>query len=85
MRFSVGIFWPGTFSIASSLLKGGGTAMFAFLALAGDVGCSLGPTMTGLAADIFGGRISLGILCSIIFPVFMLLSLLFLRRTKTLD
>ena len=79
---SVGIFWPGTFSIAASVLKGGGTAMFAFLALAGDVGCSVGPTLTGFAADMFGGRISLGILTSIIFPVFMLIALMQLRKNR---
>ena len=38
--FSVGILWPGTYSDASTSIKGGGTAMFAFLALAGDVGCA---------------------------------------------
>ncbi len=80
--FSVGIFWPGTFSIASSILKTGGTAMFAFLALAGDVGCSIGPTLTGLAATVAGGRISTGILCSIIFPVFMLFALIVMSRRE---
>ena len=79
---SVGIFWPGTFSIASSILKGGGTAMFAFLALAGDVGCAIGPSLTGLAADMLGGNISSGILCSMLFPVFMLLALLGIGRIK---
>lgn len=79
---SVGIFWPGTFSIASSILKGGGTAMFAFLALAGDVGCAIGPSLTGLAADMLGGNISSGILCSMIFPVFMLLALLGIGRIR---
>ena len=80
--FSVGIFWPGTFSIASSILKTGGTAMFAFLALAGDVGCSIGPTLTGLAATVAGGRISTGILWSIISPVFMLFALIVMSRRE---
>ena len=78
--FSVGIFWPGTFSIAAGVLPGGGTAMFAFLALAGDVGCSVGPSLAGFVADATGGRISMGILAAIIFPVFMLVSLMVLRR-----
>ena len=79
---SVGIFWPGTFSIAASLLKGGGTAMFAFLALAGDAGCSIGPTLTGFAAEMFGGRLSSGILSSIIFPLFMLIALSVMRKSR---
>ena len=78
--FSVGIFWPGTFSIAAGVLPGGGTAMFAFLALAGDVGCSVGPSLAGFVADATGGRINMGILAAIIFPVFMLVSLMVLRR-----
>ena len=80
--FSVGIFWPGTFSIAAGVLPGGGTAMFAFLALAGDVGCSVGPTVTGFAADIFDKSISSGILISIVFPVFMFISLQIMRKTE---
>ena len=81
--FSVGIFWPGTFSIAAGVLPGGGTAMFAFLALAGDVGCSVGPSLAGFVADATGGRISMGILAAIIFPVFMLVSLMVLRRSDS--
>lgn len=80
--FSVGIFWPGTFSIAAKLLPSGGTAMFAFLALAGDVGCSVGPTLTGFAADLLGGSISSGILISIVFPVFMFISLRIMKRNE---
>ncbi len=80
--FSVGIFWPGTFSIAAKLLPSGGTAMFAFLALAGDVGCSVGPTVTGFAADIFDKSISSGILISIVFPVFMFISLQIMRKNE---
>ena len=80
--FSVGIFWPGTFSIAAKLLPSGGTAMFAFLALAGDVGCSAGPTLTGFAADLLGGSISSGILISIVFPVFMFISLQIMKRNE---
>lgn len=81
--FSVGIFWPGTFSIAAGILPGGGTAMFAFLAFAGDVGCSVGPSLAGFVADATGGRISMGILAAIIFPVFMLVSLMVLRRSDS--
>ena len=81
--FSVGMLWPGTFSIASGLLPSGGTAMFAFLALAGDIGCSIGPTLTGFAADLCGGSIASGILVSIIFPVTMLISLMIMGKRKS--
>ena len=50
---SVGIMWPGTFSKAAAALPGGGTAMFAFMALAGDLGCSGGPTLVGTVSGIF--------------------------------
>lgn len=73
--FSVGILWPGTFSKASASIKGGGTAMFAMLALAGDVGCSGGPTLAGLVSGACGNNLHMGILAAIVFPVLMLTSL----------
>lgn len=71
--FSVGILWPGTFSMASASLPTGGTAMFALLALAGDLGCSAGPTLVGAAAEVFGGDLKRGLLCAIVFPVLLVL------------
>lgn len=71
--FSVGILWPGTFSMASAALPTGGTAMFALLALAGDLGCSAGPTLVGTAAEAFGGDLKQGLLCAIVFPVLLVL------------
>ena len=79
--FSVGILWPGTFSKASASIKGGGTAMFAMLALAGDVGCSGGPTLAGLVSGACGNNLHMGILAAIVFPVLMLTSL-FLTEKK---
>lgn len=76
--FSVGIFWPGTFSTAVPALPGGGTAMFALLALAGDLGCTTGPTVVGLAAGAAGGRLAAGLGMGMIFPVLMLLCILLL-------
>lgn len=73
--FSVGLFWPGTFSIAAGSMKAGGTALFAFLALAGDIGCSGGPTVVGLVANAFGGELKTGLLAAIVFPVVMLIGL----------
>ncbi len=73
--FSVGVLWPGTFSIAAAALRGGGTALFAFLALAGDLGCSLGPTFAGLVASRMGNDLKLGILSAVIFPLLLLVGL----------
>ena len=71
--FSVGIFWPGTFSTAMRALPGGGTAMFALLALAGDLGCSSGPTVVGLVSGAMGGSLKPGLLAAVIFPLGMLI------------
>lgn len=73
--FSVGIFWPGTFSLAAKKLPGGGTAMYALMALAGDLGCSSGPTVVGMVANAFKGELTIGIICAILFPMVMLLGL----------
>lgn len=69
---SVGIMWPGTFSKASAALPKGGTAMFALLALGGDVGCSAGPTLVGLVSEAFGNDLKTGVLAGIIFPILLL-------------
>lgn len=73
---SVGIMWPGTFSKASAALKTGGTAMFAMLALAGDLGCSGGPTLAGAVSALAGENMKIGTLAAIVFPVVMTVCLL---------
>lgn len=73
--FSVGIMWPGTFSKASASIKGGGTVMFAMLALAGDLGCSGGPTLAGFISGCFGNNLHIGILAAVVFPVLLLVGL----------
>lgn len=78
--FSVGILWPGSFSKASAILRRGGTALFALLALAGDLGCSAGPTLVGFVSDCAGGDMKIGILCAIIFPILMLVAIPMLLR-----
>lgn len=78
--FSVGIFWPGTFSLATESVKFGGTTMFALLALSGDLGCSTGPSLAGFTATLFDGDLQKGILCAIIFPVILLCCLFFLKK-----
>lgn len=77
---SVGILWPGTFSISAARLKAGGTAMFALLALAGDVGCSLGPTTVGIVSGWFQDNLRMGILFAVFFPVFLLILLALLKN-----
>lgn len=78
--FSVGIMWPGTFSKASATIRGGGTAMFALLALAGDLGCGGGPTLSGLVSSAAGGNLKAGILAAMIFPVLLLCGIFLLKR-----
>ena len=72
---SVGIMWPGTFSTASASIRGGGTAMFAFLALAGDLGCSGGPTLVGFVSDACGGDLKKGMLVGVLFPLLLLVEI----------
>lgn len=72
---SVGIFWPGTFSVAAVRLPGGGTAMYALMALAGDLGCSSGPSVVGFVANAMNGNLKTGVLVAIVFPIVMLLGL----------
>lgn len=81
--FSVGILWPGTFSKASSSIKNGGTVLFAMLALAGDAGCSLGPTIAGSFSSLFNNDLHIGVLFAIIFPVLMLSSLILCLKKKS--
>ena len=80
---SVGIMWPGTISTASQVCPKGGTAMFALLALAGDLGGTTGPLTVGLFSGLAGDNLKMGLLASIIFPVGLILGLIVLRRRKT--
>ncbi len=84
--FAVGILWPGTFSLAAKSLPAGGTAMFALLALGGDLGCSAGPGLVGLVSGVTG-ELRSGILAAIAFPALLLLLLFvntLLKKKKTL-
>ena len=77
---AVGIMWPGSISLSAAKCPAGGTAMFAFLALAGDFGGTLGPAMVGSISDIGGGDLKLGLLSATVFPVILLVALLLLHR-----
>ncbi|MBP3496182.1 MAG: MFS transporter [Clostridia bacterium] len=77
---SVGIMWPGTISISSQKCPKGGTAMFAFLALAGDLGATVSPAMVGAIADHVGGDLKIGLLFAILFPTIMIIGLILLVK-----
>ena len=79
--FSVGIMWPGTFSMASAKIRNGGTAMFALMALAGDLGCSSGPTLVGTVSDLFSENLRVGILAALVFPILLLTGIGFIRSS----
>lgn len=78
--FSVGIMWPGTISISSKMFPKGGTAMFSLLAMAGDLGGSIGPGIVGRITQNAGNNIRIGMRCGLIFPVILLFMLFLLYR-----
>lgn len=80
--FSVGIMWPGTFSKASASIRRGGTVMFAMLALAGDLGCSGGPTLVGMVSSALDNNLRIGILSGIIFPIILILTLITIKKVS---
>ena len=77
---SVGIMWPGTISISSQKCPRGGTAMFAFLALAGDLGTTVSPAMVGGISNLVGGNLKIGLLVATAFPLILILGLIVLHR-----
>lgn len=77
---AVGIMWPGSISISSQKCPRGGTAMFAFLALAGDLGATVSPTMVGSLSEMAGGNLKTGLLVATVFPVVLVFGLLILKR-----
>lgn len=79
---SVGIMWPGTFSIAAASMKRGGTAMFALLALAGDLGCSSGPTFVGFISGHMDNNLKVGVLAALVFPVFLIVGIQMVRKLR---
>lgn len=80
--FSVGIMWPGTISITSARIPAGGTAMFALLAMAGDLGGSVGPSVVGFVTQSAGDNLKAGMLASSIFPIVLVGSIALLHRMK---
>ncbi len=82
---AVGIMWPGTISISSRKCPRGGTAMFAFLALAGDLGAAVSPTMVGRFSEMAGGNLKVGLLTATVFPIILTFALIFLNKKSEIQ
>lgn len=80
--FSVGIMWPGTLDLAGKTCTFVGTALFATLSLAGDIGCLIGPAIIGFTADIFGGDLKIGMTAAILLPIAHVIILLLFGAEK---
>ncbi len=79
---AVGILWPGVFSVAAAKFPLGGTAMFGLLALSGDIGCTVGPTVVGTVSDAFGGDLKSGMFFGIVFPIVFVICTCIYRRSQ---
>lgn len=77
---TVGIMWPGSISISSQKCPRGGTAMFAFLALAGDLGAMVSPAMVGTLSEMADDNLKTGLLAAAIFPIVLVFGLLILKK-----
>lgn len=80
--FSVGIMWPGTISISSQKIPAGGTAMFALLAMAGDIGGAAGPGIVGAITQHAGDDLHKGLLAGCVFPAVLILSIIILKLMR---
>ena len=80
--FAVAMVWPGMLSVAAVRCPRGGTVMFALLALGGDIGCFLGPTVVGIVSGANGDNLKTGILAAIVFPLLIIAGMLMLRKQK---
>ena len=72
---AISLIWPCTLTMAAKALPLGGTAMYALLALSGDIGCSVGPTLVGFVSGAFGDNLKAGVLAACIFPIVVLICL----------
>lgn len=78
---SVGIMWPGTFSLSIQHCPQGGTLMFALFALAGDLGCAAGPGVVSFAAERLPRYgLKAGMFAAVLFPAVMLVLLWTVRH-----
>ncbi len=79
---SVGVMWPGVFSLASAKFPKGGTALFALLAFAGDVGCTSGPTLVGFVSGLNGDSLKSGLSAAMIFPIVLIICCFALMKLR---
>ena len=79
---AVAIMWPGSISLTSARIPGGGTALFALLALGGDVGGTLGPSLVGIATSTCSDSIQSGLLAASFFPLLLVVSLIFISHRR---
>lgn len=79
---SVGVMWPGVFSLASAKFPKGGTALFALLAFAGDVGCTSGPTLVGFVSGLNGDSLKSGLSAAMVFPIVLIICSLALMKLR---
>ena len=54
--------------------------MFALLALAGDLGGSIGPSLVGSVSSMADGNLKTGLLAATVFPVLLISGLLVLKK-----
>ncbi len=80
--FSVGIMWPGTISISSKRLPMGGTAMFALLAMAGDLGGAVGPSLVGNVTQSANDNLQVGMFAGCVFPLILIISLVVMKMMQ---
>ena len=73
---------PATFSLAAERIPGGGTVMFALLALFGDLGCTTGPATVGRLTTLFGGELSAGLIFAAAFPIMLVITLLVVGKRE---
>lgn len=79
---SIGIMWPGTYSLAAESITSGGVGMFAMLAIAGDLGCLVGPTAAGWIAELFGNNMKISFLLCTVFPITIIILVSYVLRRK---
>jgi len=78
--FTAGVMWPAVLSLAAERYPAGGASMFGMFALAGDIGCVMGPTAIGMISSAFGDELRIGLLTAAIFPLVLTLGFLRLRK-----
>lgn len=77
--FSVGIMWPGSISISSARMPLGGTALFALLAMGGDLGASVGPGVIGIFTQNADDNMRAGMLAGTVFPVILIIAVCIIK------